>query len=265
MSTASTTADSAGPRAASPRDRVLAQAAFETRQSLSHGEQLLVSVILPALALIGLTLASSPALGDGRRIDVATAGVLALAVVSTAFTGAAIQLAYERRYGVLRYLGTTPLGRGGLLAAKSVATLAVLAVQVVVLTGLGLALGARPDPAGIPAALLALVLGAAAFGGLAVLIGGTLRAEGVLAVANLLWVLLLVGGGLLIPAERLPGGLGQVLQWLPSSALGDALRIALVDGPGTVAGVWPWADLLALAVWAAVLLPLARRLLRWSD
>ena len=72
-----------------------------------------------------------PDLGPGPRADLATAGALALAVVSTAFTGQAISTGFDRRAGVLRLLGTTPLGRGGLLAAKGVAVLSVLAVQVV--------------------------------------------------------------------------------------------------------------------------------------
>ena len=101
--------------------------AFETRTLLANGEQLLVSVLLPALALVGLTLASVPDLGPGPRADLATAGALALAVVSTAFTGQAISTGFDRRAGVLRLLGTTPLGRGGLLAAKGVAVLSVLA------------------------------------------------------------------------------------------------------------------------------------------
>ena len=91
--------------------------------------------MLPALALVGLTKASVPDLGPGPRIDVVVPGVLALAVISSAFTGQAIQTGFDRRYGVLRMLGTTPLGRGGLLAGKAVGVLAVLAVQVVVLSG----------------------------------------------------------------------------------------------------------------------------------
>ncbi len=254
------TTDRLDARHAAPTSRrVTAQARFEGRQLLSHGEQLLVSIVLPALALVGLAMTDSPSLGPGRRIDLATAGVLALAVVSTAFTGAAIQLAYERRYGVLRLLGTTPLGRGGLLTGKALALSGVLVTHLVVLSLLALALGWRPQPAGLLPAAVVVVLGVAAFAALAVVVGGRLRAEAVLAVANLLWMLLLVGGGLLLPADQLPAALGTVVQWLPSAALADGLRVALVEGG------WPWADLGLLAAWSAVLGALATRLLRWSD
>ena len=244
--------------AAPARRRVLARAGFETRALLANGEQLLVSVLLPALALVGLTVASVPDLGPGPRADLATAGALALAVVSTAFTGQAIATGFDRRAGVLRLLGTTPLGRGGLLAAKGVAVLSVLAVQVVVLGALGLALGARPGAGGVLPTLVGLLLGSAAFVALALLLAGTLRAEAVLAVANLVWVLLL-GLGVLVPTDLLPGALATVAGLLPSGALGDAVRMSFVDG------AWPWGQWAVLVGWAVAGALLTRRFFRWGD
>ncbi len=244
--------------AAPGRQRVRSRAAFETRALLTNGEQLLVSVLLPALALAGLALSSVPDLGRGARVDLALAGALALAVVSTAFTGQAISTGFDRRAGVLRLLGTTPLGRDGLLAAKGLAVLSVLAVQVVALGALGLALGARPDPAGLVPAAVSLLLGSAAFVALALLLAGTLRAEAVLALANLVWVLLL-GLGVLVPTALLPGILGEVAALLPSGALGDAMRASLVDG------TWPWPQWAVLLAWGVVAAGLASRYFRWGD
>ena len=243
--------------AAPPRRRVLSRAAFETRTLLANGEQLLVSLVLPALALVGLVATDVPDLGPGGRADLALAGVLALAVVSTAFTGQAIATGFDRRAGVLRQLGSTPLGRDGLLVGKVLAVLAVLTVQVVVLGALGVALGARPVVAGLAPALVSLILGAAAFVALALLLAGTLRAEAVLAVANLVWVVLL-GLGTLMATDRLPGGLGTVAAVLPSGALGDALRTSLVGG------AWPWGAWAVLLGWAVVAGAAALRWFRWS-
>jgi ABC-2 type transport system permease protein len=237
--------------------RILAQAAYEWRTLLSNGEQLLVSVVLPALALVGLALSRVPSLGPGRRADLATAGVLALAVVSTAFTGQAIATGFDRRAGVLRLLGTTPLGRSGLVAGKALAVLAVLAVQVVALGALGLALGWHPVASGWVPGLVSVVLGAAAFVALALLLAGTVRAEAVLALANLAWVLLL-GLGVLVPTGELPRGLGAVARALPSGALGDALRTSLVQGG------WPWAAWAVLLAWAVAAGLGALRWFRWS-
>lgn len=246
-------------RAASPATRVLAQARFEARGLLSHGEQFLVSVVLPLLALVGLALTDAPSLGEGDRIDLATAGVLALAVISTAFTGQAILLGFERRYGVLRMLGTTPLGRRGLLLAKALSVLVVLLTQFVVLGVVATFLGWSPEPAGIPGAVLVALAGVLTFASLAALIGGTLRAEGVLALVNLLWILLAAGGGVLIAADRFPGPWDTIVGLLPSAALGDGMRIALVEGG------FPALAIGNLLLWAALASTLASRLLRWSD
>ncbi len=226
---------------------------------LRNGEQLLLTLVLPALLLVGLARTTVVQLDGGvPRVDVVVPGVLALAVMSTAFTGQAIGTAFDRRYGVLRMLATTPLGRGGLLAGKVLAVLLVIGVQVVLLGVLGLALGWRPDPAGILPALLAVAAGTAAFTSLGLLLAGTVRAEGVLAGANLIWVLLVVGGGVVVPASSLPGVLQATAPWLPSGALGDAMRAALVEGILDVGSV------LVLLAWAAAAAAGVRRWFRWA-
>lgn len=252
----------AGPAAAPPLRRVLAQARFDVGVMLRNGEQLLLTLVLPVLLLVGLTRTGVLRLGVGlhdpaARVAVAAPGVLALAVMSAAFTGQAIGTGFDRRNGVLRLLGTTPLGRGGLLAGRVLAVLVVEAVQLVVLGLVALLLGWRPEPAGLPAALLAVALGTAAFVGLGLLLAGTLRAEAVLAGANLVWVLLLAGGGVVIPPERL-GGMAALARALPSGALGDALRSALRDGRFDAGA------LAVLAVWAVLAALAAARWFRWD-
>ena len=253
-------ADRVAALAAPAWRRVVAQTGFETRMILRNGEQLLVTIVLPVMLLLGLVLTSFVDLDTqgASRVDFVTPGVLALAVMSTAFTSQAIATAFDRRNGVLRLMSTTPLGRGGLLAGKVLGVLAVEVVQVVVITAVALALGWRPDLAGIPAALLAVLLGTAAFTSLAMLLAGTLRAEGVLAVANLVLVLLTVGGGVLVPAEQLPGPLAHVALLLPSGALGEAMRGALLDG-----SVPPFSVVVLLG-WTAALGWGAGKLFRWT-
>ena len=245
--------------AASARTRVLAQARFETGTLLRNGEQLLVAVVLPAMALVGLALSHSPSLGQGRRVDLAVPGVLALAVISSAFTGQAISTAFDRRYGVLRLLGVSPLGRNGLLLAKALAVLTIELLQFVVIGGLGLALGWHPQWTGLLAGALLTLVGTWTFVALALLLAGTLRAEGVLALANLIWIGLLGLGGVIIPRTQMPPGLSHLAALLPSGALGDGLREAFIHG--RPAGI----PLLVLVVWGTVSTLLASRTFRWSD
>lgn len=244
-------------RAAPAAARVRAQAAFEATTFLRNGEQLLVSILLPAMAMLGLHWASVPDLGE-RRIDVIVPGVLGLGIVSTAFTGQAIATAFDRRNGVLRMLGTTPLGRDGLLGAKIAAVLVLLAINLTALAVVGVVLGWRPEVRGIPPALVTILLGAACFVALAMLVAGRLRAEAVLAVANLLWVLFL-GLGLLLPVHVMPAAVEGVAAWLPSGALGEAMRAALLDGS------WPLTEWLVLLGWGLVAALVATRIFRWSD
>lgn len=242
------------PGTASWPRRIVSHALFEVSTVLRHGEQTLLTLILPALFLVLLsrTGAISLPLAPGQdRIDLIAPGILALAVISSAFTGPAISTGFDRRAGALRMLATTPLGPGGLLGGKVLGVLVVQLVQVVLLGGLALALGWRPVLAGLVLAALALVLGTAAFTALALLVAGTLRAEAVLASANLLWVLLAIGGGAVLPS-------GPWSRWLPSGGLGDALRAAAEADLAAV-----WLPLLVLAAWAVVFTAAANRWFRW--
>ncbi len=245
--------------AAPARRRVMAQTRFETGTLLRNGEQLLVALVLPAMALVGLALSQTPSLGPGRRIDLAVPGVLALAVISTAFTGQAISTGFDRRYGVLRLLGVSPLGRVGLVVAKALAVLTIELMQGVFIGGLGLALGWHPQWLGLLSGALLALVGTWTFVALALLLAGTLRAEGVLALANLIWVALLGLGGVIVPRTEMPAGLSHVAALLPSGALGDGLREAFIHG--RPAGI----PLLVLVVWGALATALASRTFRWND
>ena len=245
--------------AAPAHRRVLAQTSFEARAILRNGEQLLVTIIVPVLVLVGLTRVTGIELdtGGASRIDFLTPGILALAVMTTSFTSQAIASSFDRRNGVLRLLSTTPLGRGGLLAGKVLGVLVVEVVQVVVIGLTALLLGWHPDPAGIVLAVVAIVLGTAAFTSLALLVAGTLRAEAVLAVANLLLLVLAVAGGVVIPASQLPGPMAHIALLLPSGALGEAMRETLMHG------VLPGWSVVVLVGWTAALGWGASRLFRW--
>lgn len=254
MSTpAPTAAPTAAPHAgAAPLGaRVARQAAYETGTALRNGEQLLVTLILPLLALVGMHVTGLLDAPGRSGLDVAVPGVLALAVVSSAFTATAISTGFERRYDVLAALATTPLGTLGLVAGKAVSVIVVLAIQTAVIGGVGLLLGWRPDPAGVVPALLALALGAAAFTALGLLLAGTARPEATLAVANLVWVLLGAVGGTVFP-PRWPW-----IELTPSGALGAALRAAFLDG------AWTPGALLALLLWTAAAGAAALRWFRW--
>ena len=254
-----TSLDLAPAPGAAPLPRmILSQAGYEFRAVLRNGEQLLLTLIIPVVLLALFSATSLLDLGAGRRVDFLAPGILALAVMSTAFTGQAIGTGFERRYGVLKRLGATPLPRGGLIAAKTLSVVAVEAVQAAVICAVALALGWHPhgDPASV---VVLLLLGTAAFSGFGLLMAGTLRAEATLAAANLVYILLLALGGVVFPLDRFPGAVRSALELLPISALSEGLRQVLQHG-----AAFPGRPLAVLAVWAVAGLVLAARFFKWE-
>jgi len=251
------------PGSAPWSQKVLAHTRMEFKLLIRNGEQLLLALVIPLglLLLLGATgLGNRLPLGDARPIDDAVPRVLALAVLSSSFTSLAIATGFERRYGVIKRLGASPLSRGGLLAGKIGAVLIVQVIQFAVLIGTGFALGWKPV-GGVDAVIgvvLTVLCGTAAFASLGLLMAGVLRAEATLAAANLLYLLLLAGGAVMTPVTEYPEAMQGVVRLLPSAALASGLANS------TVEGIIPWAAALALALWAGVLGYLVSRTFRWD-
>ena len=249
------------PGAAPLRRMVGAQASLELRTLLRNGEQLVLTLIIPVLLLLLFGHEALITVGSGSRINFVVPGIMALAVMSTAFTSLAIGTGFERRYGVLKRLGASPLSRQGLIAAKTATVLTVELAQTALVLGIGALLSWSPQAVAAAAVWVPLLLlaGTAAFSGLALLMAGTLRAEGTLAAANLLYLIMLGLGGVLFPLTKFPAGARPFLKLLPADALSDGLRSVLAHSGGL-----PAADLLVLCIWAVAAISLAARTFRWE-
>ena len=231
---------------------LLAQYGLELKLLLRNGEQLLLTMFIPITLLIGLTLLPFGSFGPDR-VSVFVPAIMALAVISTAFTGQAIAVAFDRRYGALKRLGATALPVWGIIAGKALAVVTVVFLQAILLGGIGLALGWRPHPTGLLPGAVSIALGTAGFVAMGLLLGGTLRAEIVLAVANLLWFVFAGLGALTVEGGAIPRALSWVARLTPSGALTEALTQALslsVD----------WFGVAVLVAWGAVS---ALAALRW--
>jgi ABC-2 type transport system permease protein len=225
-----------------------AQFALELRLLLRNGEQLLLTMFIPITLLVGLTVLPLGSFGDNRAAAFVPA-IMALAIISTAFTGQAIAVAFDRRYGALKRLGATALPVWGIIAGKSLAVVAVVALQSILFGAIGFALGWRPPVAGLAIGAVVIALGTAVFAALGLLLGGTLRAEIVLAVANLLWFVFAGLGALTLGAGMGGGMVGSGVQWVarltPSGALTEALSRAMTLS-------MDWFGLAVLAVWGVI-------------
>lgn len=245
------------PRPAPPRRMLAAQGRLELVLLLRNGEQLLLTMLIPITLLLGLSLLPIVDL-PAPRVSSVVPGVMALAVMSTAFTGQAIAVGFDRRYGALKRLGATPLPRWGILGGKGAAVLVVVALQAAVLGGVGVAIGWRPSIAGLLLGAVALAVGTFAFGALGLLLGGWLKAEVVLALANIIWFILLGLGGIVVPLDRLPAGMAEFARLLPAGALTDTLRAATIHTSVDAAG------LVVLLVWGVCAGLLATRTFRFT-
>jgi len=237
------------------------QTAAELILTLRRGDAILLNLAIPVGLLVFFSLVDvlpKPA-GVHHPVDFLAPGILALAVMSTSMVSLSIATGFERQYGVLKRLATTPLGRPRLLTAKIVSVAAIEVIQVALIVGVALLLGWNPGGSGWPA-VPAIVLGTVAFAGLGLLMAGSLRAEVTLAAANGLYLLLLLLGGMVIPLSKLPSGLRTFARGLPAGALSDALNGSLATGSrGVPVGAW-----IVLAVWATLAPTAAALLFRWE-
>ncbi len=216
----------------------------------TNGETLFLTLGIPVIFLLFFSSVHVLPTGTKHPVDFLVPGILALAVMSTSMTALSIGTGFERGYGVLKRLGSTPLGRPRLLAAKIVAVLGVELLQAAVLIGVGYLMGWNPGGRGgagalVGEALLAMVLGTVAFGGIGLALAGNLKPLVNLAVVNSLFVVLLLLGGMLIPLSKLPNWLADLSRLLPAAALSQALHGSLGHGAPVTARDW-----LVLTVWA---------------
>lgn len=244
------------PRPAAVPKMLAAQFALELRLLLRNGEQLLLTMFIPITLLVGLIVLPLGEFGDDRPGTFVPA-IMALAVISTAFTGQAIAVAFDRRYGALKRLGATALPVWGIITGKSLAVVAVVFLQSILLGAIGMALGWRPEVVGLLLGAVVIALGTAGFAALGLLLGGTLRAEIVLAVANLLWFVFAGLGALTLEGQAVPGALAWVARLTPSGALTEALTQAMTFSVD-------WLGLAVLAAWGGVAALCALRWFRFT-
>lgn len=237
---------------------VWAQAAMETRLLVRSGESLIVTLGIPLGILGFFSVVDVLPTGDEAAVDFLVPGVLAISVAATGLVAVSIQTAFERKYGVLKLLGGTPLPRWAFLVAKGLAVGAALVVQTALVIALALfALDWSPAGGAVVGPIVVLV-GAITFTALGLLFAGTLRAEATLALSNATFLVLLVISGVTFEAESLPETLAVIGRALPLGALGEALRVAFA-GEGIALGA-----VFIVLGWGVVAIVIAGRRFRWE-
>jgi len=239
---------------------VLAQAGLEVEMVLRQGEALLLTILIPVGGLLvfgHLHLVPVPR-GVPSQVNFVLAGAIAFGIMASGMVSQSITVAFDRSYGVLKRLGATPLGRRGIILAKLVAVVVLELVQLVILVAVGAAMGWHPE-GNVGIFVLGWLAATSAFAGLGLLMGGTLRAELVLGLATLAWLVLLGLGSIVVPLASLPSALAIVAKLLPAAGASEMILhgIAAPSGPPL------WA-VINVVVWGLGAPLAAVRLFKWT-
>ncbi|HEY0757485.1 MAG TPA: ABC transporter permease [Ktedonobacteraceae bacterium] len=258
--TTTTTIRKEQPRAASFGKQLLSQTSIELSMTLRQGERVLVTLFIPIMLLIFFSALKIVPLAPGESaVDFLLPGVLALAIIAAGMVSLGIATAYERRYGVLKRLGSSPLPRGGLILAKVISVLVLELIQIILLVTVAMIFYGWRPAGSLPLAVLGVALGTITFAALGLAMAGRLRAEATLAGSNALFLIFVLIGGGILPLDRLPAPLAALAQFLPPAALTQVLQNTLVAGKSFPAGA-----LLTLTIWAVGILLLAIKSFRWE-
>ena len=253
------TKNPASSKAASGTRQILQQTRFELLLTARRGENVLVTLIIPVMLLIFFASLNIVPSKGGSPANFLLPGILAIAIMAAGMVNLGIATAYERYYGVLKRLGSSPLSRSGLISAKVISILVLEIVQMLLLIGVAAALYGWRSAGSAGLTLLAIILGTVTFAGLGLAMAGALRAEMTLAGANALFLIFILLGGGILPLNHLPAPLAAVAQLLPAAALTQALQQTM-----STSGGFPGGALLTLVIWAAIVLVVAVRTFKWE-
>jgi ABC-2 type transport system permease protein len=215
---------------------VRAQAGLEVEMVLRQGEALLLTILIPVggLVVFGHLHFLPVPRGVPSQVNFVLAGAIAFGIMASGMVSQSITVAFDRSYGVLKRLGATPLGRRGIILAKLAAVITLELVQLVILLLVGAAMGWHPE-GNVGIFVLGWLAATSAFAGLGLLMGGTLRAELVLGLATLAWLVLLGLGSIVVPLASLPAPLALVAKLHPAAgALRKNIKKIFEDRTGKV-------------------------------
>jgi len=234
------------------------QTRYELLLTLRRGENILVTLIIPVMLLIFFASLNIIPTSSGPAVNFLLPGILAIAIMAAGMVNLGIATAYERYYGVLKRLGSSPLSRSSLIIAKVISILILEVIQVLLLVIVAVGLYGWHVSGSPLLTLLMLALGTVTFAAFGLAMAGALRAELTLAGANALFLIFILLGGGILPLDHLPAPLAAFAQILPETALTQVLQASMSNG------TLPLFPLVVLLCWAFVILAVAIRTFQWE-
>ncbi|MFJ8627659.1 ABC transporter permease [Kitasatospora sp. NPDC093550] len=254
-------------RAGAARSKVELRAFFRNKQSLVF--TLMFPVIL--LVVFGSIFSGKVAGTDTDVKLVFMAGIIAAGVMSTAFSGLAINIAIERDTGTVRRLAMTPMPKSAYFVGKLVRVIVTTALETVLLIGIALALFGLPLPStperwftlGWDLALgtVACAMAGAAYSALIP------NSRSAAAIVTPVFMVLQFISGVFFPFGQLPAWMQTVAAFFPVKWMAQGFRSVFLPDSFTVvepAGNWELGHIaLVLTAWSLAGLLLTAFSFRW--
>lgn len=223
--------------------------------TLTHARYQLLELIRVPIAIIGSAFFPAAAMlffvvpfaGDHPvGATMATASMTMFAVMSASLFNFGIGVAEDRAQPWDPYLRTLPAGPAPRFAGRILAGMAVMGVSIIPVLIIAVFLTeATTTPIGLLLGLLALFVGAIPFTLLGLAIGYALPSKAAIAVTQIVFFPMAVGGGLLTDPTNAPGFIEIVAPYLPSRGAVELVWAAVGDfSPDGL-------TMVMLAVWTA--------------
>ena len=197
-----------------------------------------------------------------RYIDFLIPGLLGMNIMGTGLWGIGFGLVNARQRKLLKRFLATPMRKTDFLLGFMLSRLVFLTLEVVSVVLFAWLAFRIPVRGSIPAIAAVVLLGAASFAGIGLLVASRARTiEGVSGLMNLVMMPMWICSGVFFSWSRFPEAVQPAIRVLPLTALNDALRAVMIDG-SSLAGV---AGLLAIvAAWGLLTFGVAYRIFRWN-
>jgi ABC-2 type transport system permease protein len=196
-----------------------------------------------------------------RYIDFLLPGLIGMNIMGGGLFGVGFILVDMRVRKLFKRLMATPMRHSHFLGSLLTARLLFLLPEMLSLLVLARWLMDVPILGSVWLLLLVIVVGAAAFSGLGLLLGcRTDKTESMSAYINLIMLPSYLLCGIFFSSKRFPDAMQPFIQALPLTPLNNALRAVMLEGAGIDDVAIPLAVLLG---WAIVTFTLALRWFKW--
>ena len=241
------------------------QIAIESKLFLRRKDDLFWTIAFPMffIVLYGFIYGSQMWSDYGMRaIDYLLPGVVVMALMVTGIMATASGFAEEREKGIYRRLSLTPLKKSILIIGQILHRYLVIVVQTFLLLLVGILAFNVKIAGNYFLFWLILTFGALCLLSIGFALTGLIRsARSATPICMSVFFILMFLGGIFIPNNVLPDFLQFVSNALPTTYLGDALRLVTISGAG-ISEIWK--DLLIVGGWTIGCLTLAIKFFRWE-